>query len=560
MSQTKTKRVSKRQLGQFYTPVSLARRLVDGLPLDSSTTVLEPSAGDGAFVLPLIERFMDLHEGSVGTRIRKVLTHNVFAVEIDPLAHAALWRSIEERWGTVPNKENIVCGDFFTTDFMTMESTVSLFGGPRQFDLIVGNPPFGGTIDPRLQDPLDRRYGQRDSLKIKKETYSFFIVRSVDMLAPRGRLRFICSDTFLTIPTMKGLREFLLNRGSVRVNGFAGEFEETSQPMVVLDFTLCGRSEQVEVDGRVLPRATINMTGNRSWQITESFGRLFEGPKLGDLIVASSGMTVGKNDLFIREIVDGMIVEPYEFRFTREPITLAGELARARLGKVTESMRARILAREARGETRRVVEPVLRPVPLRVKLPHPDYCYYNKACRHVVHSHPRHAIFWRDDGDAVITFKKSGNWYLHGVGGRPFFKREGLTWQLIAPALNVRYLPPGYILDSGAPCGFLRDGVDDDELFFILGWCLTPLCTRLLKEVLNHTRNIQSKDFERLPYPFWVPPATKEWAIRSSRALVAEAMRTDRVVDRGDADVRAIVECYAPPGEWGIDVAPSTPG
>jgi hypothetical protein len=37
-----------------------------------------------------------------------------------------------------------------------------------------------------------------------------------------------------------------------------------------------------------------------------------------------------------------------------------------------------------------------------------------------------------------------------------------------------------------------------------LGWLQTSLATRLLKEAVNHTRNIQGKDIERLPYPHWV--------------------------------------------------------
>lgn len=555
MSQTKTKRVPKRQLGQFYTPARLSRRLVADLSLTPAATVLEPSAGNGAFVLPLIERFMELHSGSVPERLHKVLTENVFAVEIDPVAHTALLQAIRDRWGAVPSTNNLVCGDFFSTDFDTPDSSDSLFGGVRNFDLIIGNPPFGGTIEPRIQDHLDGRYGERDGFKIKKETYSFFIVRSAEMLKRGGRLQFICSDTFLTIPTMKGLREFLLNRGHASVRSANGEFDETSQPMVILDFELTGHTERVEIDGRMLHRDTINLTGNRSWQITEALGRVFEGPKLGDIMVASSGMTIGRNDLFVRDIIDGAISEPYEFEFRQEPITLRRELERARNGYLSETVKAKIVARERRGETRRAVEAVSLPHPMHIELPHPDYCYYNKGCKGIVYTPPRHAIFWRDGGDAVITFKKNGNWYLHGVGGQPFFKREGLTWQLISPTLNVRYLPPGYVLDSGAPCGFLHDGIDAEELWFVLGWCLTPLCTRILKEVLNHTRNIQSKDFERLPYPFWVRSEKKVEAVRRCRALVDAAVQAGRRYNRHDAEIAQLVACYTPPENFGIKTA-----
>lgn len=545
MSQTKTARVEKRQLGRFYTPPAFATRLVEDIPLTRLTTVLEPSAGDGAFVLPLIERFMRLHEGAEPDRLRHVLTENVFAVELDRNAHAALLAAVERRWGGLPADHNLVCGDFFVTDFEGPPIGQSLFADRRHFDLIIGNPPFGGTIDPRIQDELDGRYGERDGLKIKKETYSFFIVRSVELLRLNGKLRFICSDTFLTIPTMKGLREFLLNRGRVSVKTTNGCFEETSQPMVTLDFEMIGRSQHVEIDNKALRRDTINLTGNRSWQITESLGPLFAGPKVGDFMVASSGMTIGNNDLFVRAIEDGYITEPFDFRFREEPITLRRELGRARLGYVPASRVAEITRQERAGAGRRNVETVPLDVPRRVRLPDPDYCYYNKACGDIVYAAPRWAVFWKDEGDAVKTFKKNGNWYLHGVGGRPYFKREGLSWQLISPTLNARYLPAGYILDSGAPCAFLRNGVDQEELWFILGWCLTPLCTQILKDVLNHTRNIQSKDFERLPYPFWVRPDMKSEAIARSKDMAATALRGERSFRRSDAELVQLAACYA---------------
>lgn len=546
MSQTKTARAAKRQLGQFYTPATLACRLVEDVGLTPNTTVLEPSAGNGAFVLPLIERFMRLHTGTERERLTRVLTENVFAIEIDRAAYTELVENIEQRWGTLPERHNLVCGDFFVTDFDDPHGAEALFGGARRFDVIIGNPPFGGTIEPRIQDQLDGRYGERDGMKIKKETYSFFIVRSVEMLRPNGRLRFICSDTFLTIPTMKGLREFLLNRGTVGVVSANGGFDETAQPMVVLDFDLAGRSSSVEVGGKPLSRETINLTGNRSWQITEQFAPLFAGPKLGDVMVASSGMTVGNNDLFVRDIEDGYLTETMSFSFRNEPVTLKREIERARLGYISPARIEEVRRHEDAGHTRRNVEVTPLAASVRVPLPHADYCYYNKACGDIVYAPPRWAIYWKDDGDAVKTFKKNGNWYLHGVGGMPYFRREGLSWQLISPTLNARYLPAGYILDSGAPCAFLRDGIDADELWFILAWCLTPICTRILKDVLNHTRNIQSKDFERLPYPFWVSAERKAGAISMCKSLVSTAQR-GRAFTRTSPEVVALTGCFEPP-------------
>ena len=544
MSQTKTLRDRKRQLGQFLTPPETARRLLADLPFTRDSRVLEPCFGDGSFLLPLIEKFLPLHDGSLPHRLAQTLTCNVFGMEIDLALHARGLARIRERWGDLPAGHALACGDFFRADL------------PGGFDYVVGNPPFGGTLAPDLQDRLDRELGWRNGLKIKKETYAFFIVKCLDILQTGGHLRFICSDTFLTINTMQGLRRFLLESGRPSVTRLDAFSEETKYAMVVLDLCKSGPAPHVVVDGRPLARERIARTGNHSWQVPDDLARYFDGPKLSDFLIATSGMTVGANHLFVREITDGCIVEPYEFEFFENPITLAGEVERARLGSLSPKKRAEIALRECAGETRRSARVVPRPEPHTIRLPHPDYRPYNKAQNALVWAPPSHAIFWKDDGDAVMTFRRNGPWYLHGVGGRPFFGREGFTWQLIAPTLNARWLPPGCILDSGAPCAFLRDGVPEDELFFILGWTFSGLCGRLLKDVLNHTRNIQGKDFERLPYPFWVPPRAKRAVTERVKILVAEA-QAGRAFRRGDPEIAEVGAVYE--GEAGGRSRPLQP-
>ena len=155
--------------------------------------------------------------------------------------------------------------------------------------------------------------------------------------------------------------------------------------------------------------------------------------------------------------------------------------------------------------------------------PHVDYHPYNKANNRIIYSDPTHCIYWKNEGEAVLAYKKTGKWYLRGVGGQSWFGKEGLTWQLVASRFIARYLPSGYILDSGAPCAFLRDGVDRSEMFFTLGWLLSPLANKVLKTVINHTRNIQSKDFERMPYPWWVSPEKRRKIVRFVQNMIAKA-------------------------------------
>ncbi len=496
------------------TPRPLASRLVADLPLKADTRVLEPSFGTGSFLLELIGRFMEMHEGSREQRLERVLTENVWGVEIDPTLYAQTISHVEIEFGPLPKGHNLKNGDFFATEFLV-----------GYFDQVVGNPPYGGTFDPALEDGLDRLYGRWDGLKLKKETYSFFTARSLDWLVDGGHLVFIISDSMLTIKTMAGLRKRLLDTSVPAVYELREFSDETTQPTLVLHAvkSVDGAQELLR-NGVPVGRDLIESTGNLSWAIDAELAKYFDGPTLGDFVVCSSGMTIGNNDLFVREVRNGEIVETHDFEFFDDPITLEREFERARLNKLSAKMQAKFRDLELQGATRRNVRVVPLDEPKRISLPNSDYRYYNKADTGVIYSAPKWAVFWKDDGDAVITFKKNGSWYLHGVGGRQYFEREGLTWHLISSRLKMRYLPEGYVLDSGAPCAFLREGVDRNELWFVLGWCLTEAATRILKTVINHTRNIQSKDVERLPYPWWVARDDKAEAISIVKQAVVEAM------------------------------------
>ena len=511
MSITKLQREKKRQLGQFLTPPELASRIIDSVPLSPMDRVLEPSMGDGSFIIPLIERFLPLHQGSQKERLSRILSENIWGVEIDEQLYRQCLHKIDERWGYLPKKHNLVRGDFFR---MTL---------PTHFNLIVGNPPFGGSFDPTTEDALDAIFGVRNGEKIKKETYAFFIVKSTDLLKNQARMTFICSNTFLTINTMRGLRSHLMHRGDIDIQSLPVFSDETSHPMVVLSYTRTGAPGKVTVGSEKLSHESIKKTANLSFGIKQEFEKYFTGPRMGDLFVATSGMTTGKNEYFVREIQNGCIDETYEFSFRQKPIRLSEEIKKARLGNLSEKIVADIKQREAQGIHRRTVS--IEPTELvkKIKLPHHDYQPYNKAINTIIYSPPTHVIYWKDDGDAVKTYKKTGNWYLRGIGGQSYFFREGLTWQLIASRMHMRYLPSGYVLDSGAPCAFTRKSTPKDDLYFALGWTLTRECNRILKEVINHTKNIQGKDFERLPYPFWVSSFEKRRIIALVKGLVTRA-------------------------------------
>lgn len=514
MAKAKAGRDSKQMLGQFMTPPKLAADVMNrmGVDFDKDSKVLEPSFGDGAFIFETVERLITVHGNRNKKTLARIFSEQIYAVEIDRDLFVQTTNEVKNRYGDVP-LENFLNCDFFE----------EIYPGV-QFNFIIGNPPYGGTFDPRLEDRLDKKFGNWNGINLKKETYSFFIAKSLEMLSMGGEVVFITSDTFLTINTMSGLRHRLMDQATCRVINLDFFSEETNQPVLILGAKKGNGSDHIVYDGEIVNREEMEITGNFSWRVSAQMKKYFSGASLGDYIVCTSGMTIGNNEQFVRDIVEGCIYEPYEFEFFEDPITLAKEIERARLNKISDGVTRRIKEQEQSGETKRNVKFIKRPSPIKITLPSNDYRFYNKASNGVVYRAPKHAVYWKDQGDAVLTYKKNGNWYLHGVGGKNYFGREGMTWQLVAPRINMRFLPEGYILDSGAPCGFLRDGVDGDEFWFIFAWTLTDKATEILKTVINHTRNIQSKDIERLPYPFWVNLTNKTQAIEMLKRMVSEGL------------------------------------
>ena len=498
MAEIKTERSKKKQFGQFMTPIDMCVDIVGKISFDVNDRVLEPSFGCGNFIISIIDCFLPLYEGDIETKLEIILNNNIWGVEMDVDMYESCLQSIKDKYGFLPEKHNLFLSDYLMWDNNTT------------FTKVIGNPPFGGTISVENQDFLDRKYGNRNGSKIKKETYSFFMVKSIESLSEFGELIFITSDTFLTIKTMTGLRKFLFNSGFNIINKVNYFSEETNYPMTILTHKKSIKKDFIKMDEIEIMESNMNLTSNFSWYMEEKYSKYFVGPKLDSYITASSGMTIGNNELFLREINEnGEIVENYSFEFFDDPITLENEISKARNNKLSNSKIEEIKKIESNGTTKRNIRILKLDEPKTIKIPNDDYCYYNKSSKEILYSKPKTVVYWKNDGEAVYTYKKNGNWYLHGVGGKPFFKKEGFTWQLISSSIKARYLPSGYILDSGAPVAILNNGIEKNELLFIIGWLLTNTCNNLLKSVINHTKNIQSKDIEKLPYPFWVDEDSK---------------------------------------------------
>ena len=515
MTIRKHQRNNKQQLGQFMTPRPLAKEVIKN-GFHYGNMILEPSFGDGSFIIELAKKLMVIYNNDLDETFKYI-----YGIELDKLLYNKCLENIEKEFGRMPINHNLHKDDFllynFNADFNEFP-----------FNRILGNPPFGGTISLENQNKLEELYGNRYGQKIKRETYSYFIVKCVELLKDNGKLSFICSDTFLTIKTMAGLRNFLMKSGRVVIKPLKEFSDETEYGMVIIDFTKGfikndeNIGNHVKVFGEILALEDIKKTGNFSWGNINKYKEYFGKDVLGNYIICTGGMTIGKNELFVREIIDRKITEPYDFVFFDKPISLKEEIQKAHLQHLSDDKKLEIKNKEKNKETKLHIDVIPLSSPKNISIPNNDYKYYNKMVKGDLYIEPKYVVFWKDDGLAVKTFKKNGNWYLHGIGGMPYFEKEGITWNLIGTKINPRYLSEGYILDSGCPCAFLKENINKSELYFIMGWLLTDKSNEILKDVINHTRNIQGKDIERLPYPFWINDSSKKTIIEYVKLLIKE--------------------------------------
>jgi len=511
MARNKKTSDKKQQFGQFMTPTDLSKKIVENINFKITDKILEPCMGDGSFIVPIIKKFIPLYtQPTIQEKIDLILTNNISGYEIDPIMYNKCIENIENTFKVKLEKHNFKLIDFFDVDKGEL------------YDYVIGNPPFGGTFQVDEKE-LDKKYGFRINEKIKKETYSFFIIKCYEeFLKEYGTLIFISSNTILTLFTLKGLRKYLSLSAKIEIESLTSFSKETNYGVIILRLQKGIKESSLLYNNVSIEYGSLLNTPNFAWSLPEEFIKYFGSSKIGDYMIGSGGLTTGKNELFLRKIQQGnTIMETHSFEWCEEPITLEKELWKARFNEIPTKRKKEIEEKEQRGETQRNIKIELK-TPEIIKLPNDKYAYYNKSDGKLLYSFPDHVIYWENDGDAVKTYKKTNRWHLQGVGGEDFYGKEGITWQLICEKIRARFLPEGYILDNSSPILILKDGIHSDELFFILSWLLSDLATKILKTVINHTKNIQAKDLERLPYPSWIENDDREKIIKYTRDIIEE--------------------------------------
>ena len=208
--------------GQYFTPRNIVKFIVDVLPIDNNSKVLDTSCGSGGFLLYVLDKvrqqagdFYD--EGSIEhyNHWHDFASHNLFGIEInEQIARTAKMNMIIHDDGHT----NVIASDGLLRDEAIISKTGNNGFAYGTFDLIITNPPFGsvikqtesaylhqfsfGTKDVDWLDTKNTAVKNRDS----QSTEVLFIEQDRNFLKEGGYLAIVIPDGILTNSTLQYVR------------------------------------------------------------------------------------------------------------------------------------------------------------------------------------------------------------------------------------------------------------------------------------------------------------------------------------------------------------------
>ena len=203
--------VFSKALGHVATPPEVVEFMVNLAQPDgfSEYCVLEPACGDARFLQAFAQRY-GKHHKFVGVEINR--------------------QSVEHARKLVGDFANIVEGDFL------------LYLPNQEFDIIIGNPPYG-IVGDSSHYPIHILNSRKEEYKKviktwkgKYNIYGAFIEKSVRLLSPNGRLVFVVPTTWMILDDFCLLRQFLSQHGRLTVFYLGSVFPKVNVSVVVLLF------------------------------------------------------------------------------------------------------------------------------------------------------------------------------------------------------------------------------------------------------------------------------------------------------------------------------------
>lgn len=193
--------LARKARGAFFTPPAIAQFLTDwAIADDANARVLDPTSGDGVFLMAAGERLREL--GATADEIREQVT----GVDLYAPSHEQAQANLAEDGLAA----TLVHSDFFDL------STPAQIDGPVDWqDAVVGNPPFVryqqfGSRQRRRAASAALEQGVR--LNGLASSWAPLLVHAAGFLKPEGRLAMVVPAEMMTVTYAEPIRRWLQKR------------------------------------------------------------------------------------------------------------------------------------------------------------------------------------------------------------------------------------------------------------------------------------------------------------------------------------------------------------
>ena len=164
--------------GEYYTPRAVTRFMTEMTDPKLGETVFDPACGTGGFLVDTIEHLR--RKGVETVQQREQLQRMIRGVEKKPLPHMLAMTNLILHDVEVPRvrRDN------------SLATSLRAYGPADRVDVVLTNPPFGGTEEGGIEMNFPAAYRTR-------ETADLFLVLIMHLLKDGGRAALVLPDGFL---------------------------------------------------------------------------------------------------------------------------------------------------------------------------------------------------------------------------------------------------------------------------------------------------------------------------------------------------------------------------
>ena len=194
-------------MGQVFTPSKIVHMMLDRMEYVGSDIlgkyILEPSFGDGAFLVEMVQRYLSVsaQNGIPKEQVLQDLDRCFYGVELDPVYYTQTKDRLNALLCSY-GYSSIPWSHLYQEDFLSVNLPKDFF------DFVIGNPPYV-----RIHHLTEIQRTQLKSYSFTKGTtdlYVAFFEKGISLMSSYGTLLFITPNAWMKNVSQKPMREYLL--------------------------------------------------------------------------------------------------------------------------------------------------------------------------------------------------------------------------------------------------------------------------------------------------------------------------------------------------------------